>query len=297
MRKKTLAFLVLIIAIAIGIFTCWKFYFPHYSSIPVIFNSAKIPLIRTTIQGEEHFLEMDLGSKFQISLHPDILAKLTKEPEGVLTGKDMNGNSYSSNAFLLKRVLVGSRQFNDVVVKEISKEFISNTTIFVNKARSENKKICVSGSIGRPLLTKTNLLLDFPNSKIHFCDDPNLLKKTGFNIENWSEADFEIGRTGVVIKVETDLGQIRLSLDTGTTLTMLRESSYSIDPPTGQAYGLPYFTSSKFHIGTKDFGNVSIYFYKITPEVQETDGILGMDFLQSHPVYLDYRSQKIYIGN
>jgi hypothetical protein len=59
--------------------------------------------------------------------------------------------------------------------------------------------------------------------------------------------------------------------------------------------GFSFFNTRKFSIGNNDFGSKNLFLYDIVPELQEIDGLLGMDFLKNHVVYIDYKSRTVYI--
>lgn len=50
--------------------------------------------------------------------------------------------------------------------------------------------------------------------------------------------------------------------------------------------GFQVFTTQKFFIGDKEFGAKDLFLYDIAPELKEIDGMLGMDFLEKHIVYI-----------
>ena len=64
-----------------------------------------------------------------------------------------------------------------------------------------------------------------------------------------------------------------------------------------EKHGFPIYTTSMFEIGSKNFGSMNLYLFDITPELHEIDGVLGMDFVKNHVIYIDYKDKVLYIGN
>ncbi|MES2344658.1 MAG: hypothetical protein V4494_01785 [Chlamydiota bacterium] len=265
--------------------------------VPMKMSRAKTPSIDVEIQGVKFLLDVDYGSKFQLTLSEEILDCLDKQPVGVLVGRDGKGNSYDSNAYLISKVVVGNSVFSNVVVKQLDEGFIKNTTLYTNMSDLElvNDK---NGVIGRGILEKMSLLLDFHNLFILESNNLDVLIKRGFFPEKYLVVPFNTGRTGLLLNIDTDIGQIRLSLDTGSTVSLLRASRVveGTDACKSQ-YGMPIFTSEKFVIAGKDFGRSDLYLYDITSELHEIDGVLGMNFLEGRILYIDYPNKMIYIGD
>ena len=106
----------------------------------------------------------------------------------------------------------------------------------------------------------------------------------------------KLGPFGGVFSVNTDMGVIRLSIDTGASGTFVRSSRLEGREVHKIDHTLPVFTSSTFVIGGKDFGSMDLHLLNIAPEWHEIDGLLGMDFLENHVVYIDNQKNVVYIG-
>lgn len=265
-------------------------------TIPVTFGAANIPQAQIEIQGNSYLLEIDLGSKFPLSLNPHILELLKKKPQGELSSRDVFGNTHTSMAYLLQNVKLGSLAFNNVLTKTDSEDYVSAITL--SSEQPKNQKILENnlGTFGRPLLEDKSLFLDFPHLQISICDDIGDIELSGYHPEEFVAIPFTKGRTGLTLEVNTDLGKTRLSLDTGCTLSFIRAQDVASNITRKQENGLSYITSSIFTIESQDFGPKNLYLIEITPELHEIDGLLGMDFLKTHPVYIDPKNHLIYLG-
>lgn len=279
------------------VYMIWgSFFTTKYSRIPLVFGPANIPRAEVEIQGRKHLLEIDFGSKFQLVLNNDILSSLKKDPHGTLQGRDARGNTYTSPAYHLQKIQIGNRFFKDVIVKEHDKDCILNSVVYIEKDKTEAFKDKV-GVIGRALLEKMNLLLDFQKSVMIECENTSDLERIGYSLNKLTPVSFDIGRTGLILTINTTIGKVRLSLDTGSTVSMIRSSFVKEDVSKRQEFGLPCIDTQMFEIGNRDFGRMSLYLYDITPELHEIDGLLGMDFLKNHIIYIDHKHRMIYIGD
>lgn len=293
--KKNKLILLLIFIVP---FCCYNISFfckKNPVAIPVTFGAADIPLAPVEIQGNTYLLEVDLGSKFPLSLNPKILENLEKTTKGTQTARDMMGNTYAFTTYLLNTIKLKELVFNHVLTNANSEDYVLAITLFSEKTSTQEIIDGDLGTIGRPLFADSNIFLDFPHSQICICNDISDLQKFGYSIENFITIPLVKGRTGWILQAETDLGKTRFSLDTGSTLSFIRQQ----DLPSAQIKKdnprLSYVDSSRFIIGDQDFGSVNLHLLDITPELHEIDGLLGMDFLKKHPIYIDPKKQLIYV--
>lgn len=269
----------------------------YHVPIPTRLSVGNIPLLEVDIQNAKYSLKMDLGSKFQLTLSKRVLNQLNKKNAGTLLSRDMHGNSYETPAYLISQIKVGDFCRRDVLVNEESDDFVLNTTFWMDTNKSKDPFEDQIGTIGRGLLEKRNLLLDFYNSIVFISNDINRFNESGYHLKDLTKCSFEIGRTGIILTIITDIGATRFSLDTGSTISFIRSSFVKNSSGENNKYGIPFITSSIFEIAGKDFGNMNLYLQNITPELSEIDGILGMDFLKNHVVYIDYKDKVLYIGD
>jgi hypothetical protein len=296
MKNKTYVFLS-VFSLIFAVYLIWgSFFTTKYSRIPVVFGPANIPRTEVEIQGRKHLLEIDFGSKFQLVLNNDILSSLKKDSHETLQGRDARGNTYTSPAYHLQKIQIGNRIFKDVIVKEHDKDYILNSVIYIEKDKNEVFKDKV-GVIGRALLEKMNLLLDFQNSVMIECENISDLERIGYRVNTLIPVSFDVGRTGLILTINTTIGKVRLSLDTGSTVSMIRSSFVKEDVPKRREFGLSCIDTQMFEIGNRDFGRMNLYLYDITPELHEIDGLLGMDFLKNHIIYIDQKHRMIYVGD
>jgi hypothetical protein len=267
----------------------------YHQQIAVKFSPSNCPIIEVAIEGNLYPIVVDLGSKFQFTLNQDVLATIHKQEMGTVQWKDIRGSSYEAPSHILPKINIGDLVLTNIVTREDPKDFISNVILWddtPNRKEVLNKKV---GTLGRPLLEKFNLLLDFQNSRIIVSNDLKKLGQAGFDIESMAKVPMENGR-GIIFNVNTDLGIKKFDLDTGATINVVRASLLENKECKRGPHGLDTFTTSKFIVDKTDFGKVTLHLLDVTPELHELDGCIGMRFLKDHVVYIDYQHKILYIG-
>jgi len=269
----------------------------HRIRIPIIFTSSGTPAILATIEEKSYLLQLDLGSKFLLTLEKEILENIRdKKSTELAQWRDAKGDFYESPSYIISQVKIENILLKNVKVNQENSNFRANTTLWDDHPQGSVSTNRYLGNLGRPLLEKTNLLLDFRNSTMIACSNEKYLKKEGFFLDKMVSIPFNGGTKGIIIKADTDAGTLRLALDTGATVTFVRASCLKDQKCTKEKRGFLTFTSQKFLIGNKDFGSTNLFLFDITPELTEIDGILGMDFLKNHVVYIDYKNKVLYFG-
>lgn len=293
MKRKSFWFFASIVCLA-----CFIGYFGNffqkdpYARIPIAFGKARCPIAAVTIGGSSYPLEVDLGSMAFLSLDPNLLFHIEKEDHGSVPWLDLKGNLYHSRCYLLSEIQIGGIPMKEVLADEQQDSFFRATSL--SKEPTNNRPL---GSIGRPLLKKINLLLDFPHSQMILTDNIKRLKREGYAIDEMTCVPFLWTRAGLVLAIETDLGKKNFMLDTGSTLVLIRSSLLDLQTLVEKEEGLLAFTTSQFQMGDTDFGIQDLYRFDLTEELTEIDGVLGMDFMRKHLLYIDYPNRNIYIGN
>ncbi len=291
MKKNGLIAFSIIVAL-----TCIPLLYSFASSskckfMPVSFDQFRIPLIEMKIAGKRYPVIIDLGSSAQMSLDKEVLQEAYKKPYGMAQFRDFKGNCYESQNYLVPNIKIGDAAFFDVIVEEKNEEFNHNGII---RGRDEKVPSPRKGSIGRSLLKRRNLFLDFPRSRIAFIDNVN--KQMDYPIEGMLKVPFKMTPLGVTLAIQTDIGEKNFVIDTGATTTWVRSSLYQEKEYQTSSCDLDYFSSSLFVIGGQEFGPIDLYLLDISPEWHEMDGLLGMSFCKHHPMYIDFREKMIYIG-
>lgn len=263
----------------------------YHLEIPMDFSNANIPYIEVDIEGMAHHLEIDTGSLFALSMTKELLGKIDKkELVGMNEWWDLAGNRYESPTYLLSSMSIGDITASDIPVQQEDDDFVTNNT-FKDKNEEEEDK---QGTIGWPFLCQMNLLFDCRNYKFRITNNNKKLLDEGYYLHEMTKVPFELN-DGIVLQVETDFGVKRAMLDTGCTLNHIRSSLVREKASEKGKFDLPQYFSSKFVMGTEDFGKMGFYHYEFDTEVLE-DIILGMEFMDEHVIYLDFYNKFAYIG-
>lgn len=297
MKKRWFFYLLIIGCMFFWVLWYQKLNKIYHVLIPVEIREANTPYTTIEIEGKIYRLELDLGSKFLISLRKNILDEIAgKTICGRGEWTDLKGNKYSAPSYFVKKISIAGFSFKDLNVQQEDDDYIYKTVLWDAKNREREFFIAEEvGTIGWPLLEKVNLLLDFSHSCVLASNDKKSLKKLGYYIDGWVKVPFKIDRPGIILEIETDFGVKKLAIDTGSTLNLIRNDQ-TIEGKMGM-YKIPFINSSKFIINKNNFGSITFHLYELTSELNEIDGYLGMSFLENHQIYIDYPNRVAYIKN
>jgi len=251
------------------------------------FLRSNVPVIQIQIEGKVFPLMFDTGSKFPLSLLETDLALIGKVPGEAVEWRDWKGDRFQADAYMIPKIKLGRLEFKDVLVKSGSSNCKKNHLFIEDEGKKE--KI---GIIGRPILEKSNLLLDFPNSVAYPSQCINEINSYGYQTSEFFCVPLEINKFGMVVDVATDLGVVRLSIDTGSTFTVLRRNE-ALDG--GNAHEPQFLASQSFTLGGVNLGPVNVCLADFSKDADGIEGVLGMDFLKKRVIYIDYKNKNMWI--
>jgi hypothetical protein len=261
--------------------------------IPMKFDVSDVPLIEIEIEGSIYPVMLDLGSYTQVSLEQEILKKISKKPLGIAQFGDIKGNNYESQKYLIPEIKIGNSIFSEVIVKEENDDFKKNCVLWDYSDAIPLKR---RGVIGRSLLKRQNILLDFPHSGMLFVENIDSLKDVGFSIQDMLAVPFTMTSLGIILNIETDIGTKQFLLDSGFTISVIRASQCKNISFQKDRRGCDYFSTSQFIIEGNNFANMPLHLLDLPADMNEIDGILGMNFMRHHAIYFDFRNRILYIG-
>ncbi len=279
----------LLLFIGIGLFIGKTFYSKQrYVRMFVTFGRTELPCVDIHIQGKTYSVLVNLSSCVPLTLSKDVLSSIHKETCEPTLFQDSEGNKIESSTFLVSEVKMGDLTFKDVRIAEGGEKLKMGQRV---------------GEIGLPLLKQNNLVLDFPHSTIIACNHRKKLKEIGYSVEEMIPVPFEIVERagGILLPVLTDLGAVKLALSTGMTLNLIRSSLLQENgaqrPMTIEMDGKNWdqLQSAAFIIGGENWGSQNLYLQDFPSDLREFNGVIGMDFLSKHILYLDFENQKVYI--
>ena len=187
-------------------------------------------------------------------------------------------------------------------------EFIKDGSFGEKKQESSDR----DARVGWRLFSVFNVFLDCENNKIAFCDSLDTLRKHGYPVDSFVETPILLDRNLIEFEVKTNKGKLRCVLDTGCTLNMLNKDlengsnehmifnpdnidQHAILNPDNSDLSVFDFKNTYeipvFKIGKKDFGKTTFTKIKMPLEI---DAFVGMEFLRSKLVFIDFPNRKIY---
>jgi hypothetical protein len=300
MKKKSWLTLGIILAIVVLVSGWWVFQPAESSRIPIKWTAGDLPIIEATIDGKKCLLELSTSNKFLLSLDEHGLDFVTaKTPIGTAKWRDIRGNFYDSQTYLVKNLTIGTLIFQNIVTQIKNSHEGESGTIWTNPNLNKNSYPSVSGTIGRPVLEKTNLFLDLGHDLIIATNSKRALKEQGYSLDSMEKIPLEPDERGIVLRVDTNMGPLRLEINTSATLNVVRSSLVTSTSDKEKKIrkndkGLSYFISD-FTIGQTDFGAEDLFLIDMSDEMTWLDGFLGIDFLTKHLLYIDYQNKVVYI--
>ena len=284
MKPKWMLIGVLLLAIPLFLFYRFPASQPDPFIVPIEqINSYQIPCTSIEIEGNCYQVEIDLGTKTPLSLSSETLRKVKKHLCGTARRLDFQGNKYETPLYLIPLVKLGDNCLKNIKAKEESEEFSTKGSIVC-----ESREAPKVGRIGRDFFQKKHLLIDIKNQILIASDREKELSQTSPAIP------FKVTSDGWTVEVQTDLGKRTFGIDTGTTLSVIRSEPFK-GTCIEEKNGMRFIQTEQFSIGGSDFGPRVLLILPISPQFDEIDGLLGMDFLKDHKVYLDFPAKRLMI--
>lgn len=262
-------FAVFLILIVVGIVFWSVFPRRYYIVLPVTYDGEYgCPLVIAELEGKQCTLALSVGSRFPLFLGKETLYGIDKQPQGIGRWNDLDGSKHEASTYLIPKLTVGDLRVEKILAYE-----------------SEQKD---HGVLGKFLGKEWNLLLDFSNDRVIACETFSRLFDMKLVGKDWIIAPFERVPYGIIFHVNTDFGTCRLALATTSAKTYLRSSLIAPDSPS--------FITSSFSLGGTQFGSAAFLPIDLPEGLRDIDGVLGMDFLKEHDLYIDLTRNIAYIA-
>ena len=251
-------------------------------------NKYNLPLIMINYQGEKIQMILDTGSNIALHLPMDLINKIPNKMENSekIRSVDLLGNITEIKLFVIDRLSLNSFVFNNVKVAEYKKWGLIISSDQTNKSENTNEDKYV---IGLGLFDGYVLTINYPESNITISNDIS----TYLN-PNWIAIPFDLNDEGLVVKLSDGIKNYRMVLDTGATVSIIKEESLS-----------PF--TSKLTVPENNFRYISLEMKGIAsdkvkaiiidslPDEFQSDGLLGTDFFSKNRVKIDFRNKKMWI--
>lgn len=247
----------------------------YFEPIHIIDFESEVPCIELKIEDTRILAKIALGFNGQLSLPGSYLEKLTHKTflhEVFYSG--INGEKYRTSLYTIPEI-------------QTDRLNLYNAESAEDKSSSER---LVVGKIGWSFFEHLNFFLDCNLWLIAISDSLETLSQRGYSIQSFVECPFLLNRKFIEFEAITEKGPLRCLLDTGTTNNL-------INTKTLQNSGLNSESSycfQNFKIGSRDFGKVSFH---AIDSLSEFDLIIGMEFLHSKQLFVDFPNRKLYLSD
>lgn len=266
----------------------------YFVSVPVAeFSASQIPCINIKVEGKMLLTTLDLGFRGYVAIAQDRVKDIvSKTLLGEKTMYGIRGKAYNKKLYRIPEIQIGAVTFSSLILQEDSPEFLNDATFLQNETTIASPQ--EPGRVGWKLFCHTCLFIDAQNSVIAFCDCIETLKKEGYAIEAFVKTPLILERGLVEFDCLTPKGLLRCMLDTGATWNVLNEEIEEIDKALWtpkNVVELPFF-----YIEDIDFGPIAFHRMPIQVPIK-IDAILGMEFIKSHLIFLDFEGKSVYFLN
>ncbi len=273
------------------------------------FCSADIPYLEAMVENKTILTKLDLGYEGMFSLMPDILKELNKK-EFIKRTRcyGVRGKIYEEDVYRIEEIEIDGIVFSPIKVEEKNLEFVLDGQL---KKEEEKLPDCYFGRIGWHLFSNVNLLVDCKHSMIALCDSLETLKEQGYPVDSFTETPLLLDDGSIEFEAMTEAGPLHCILDTGSTLNLLNkdlkngcnehmiftgkeDDPFALNPENKDLLTFDLEDTEEiasFKIGKKEFGPLRVNHMRSPISV---DAIIGMEFIDSMLIFIDFFNRKIY---
>jgi hypothetical protein len=233
---------------------------------------------------------IDTGSAFSM-LRKDALENISKK--NFVSNSEyigINGKKYITSDFRINEVKIGDFIIGNIFKEEDENFWTEGSAIedfsFIQSVKAHLMyQIFRAGIVGIDLFQKFACVFDFPHSSIFLANHiEEIVDENMYKI-----IPFEMGRAGVILKVQTDLGIKRLLLDSAATRSLIQLSNEE------RTYTQDEYVNMKLTADGIDLGFWEFSVFNIAQNFDDIDGILGIDFFKKGIIGLDFTAKVAYI--
>lgn len=288
---------------------------PYFEPIKITQFYSNLPYVEIDIDGQLMPAKLDLGFDGELCVpHQFMEAIHNKSFLHPVCYLGIRGKKYHSELYVLPKIKIGRLNLFKTKAQLTSPEFEHDTILYTEDGVDGSPSpydYSSGGTIGWKLFQHMNLFLDFNHAIAAFCDSLNTLILRGYPIESFSEAPLLINRNLIEFEAVTEEGPLRCVLDTGASYSYLntyRRSTERISPkemdfqPRLNPNNADLMAANQndriefksFECGQKEFGPI-LFRHLDTP--LDIQAIIGMDFIASKLIFVDFANQKIYFSD
>ncbi|WP_334328062.1 hypothetical protein [Gilliamella apicola] len=251
-------------------------------------NKYNLPLIMINYQGEKIQMILDTGSNIALHLPMDLINKIPNKMENSekIRSTDLSGSVTELRSFIIDKLVLNSFTFNKVQVVEYKDWglYISSDQTNNSEDTNEDKPV-----IGLGLFDDYVLTINYPESNITISDDiaTNLTPQ-------WIAIPFDLNGEGLVVNLSDGIKNYKMVLDTGATVSLIKQQSLS---PKSITISDPEddFKTISLDVNNVANDNVLPIIIDSFPNEFQADGLLGADFLSKNRVKIDFKNKQMWI--
>ncbi|OTP92427.1 hypothetical protein B6D16_11320 [Gilliamella apicola] len=251
-------------------------------------DKYNLPLIMINYQGEKIQMILDTGSNIALHLPMDLINKIPNKMENSEKNRstDLSGSVTELRSFIIDKLVLNSFIFNNVQVVEYKDWglYISSDQTNNSEDTNEDKPV-----IGLGLFDDYVLTINYPESNITISDDiaTNLTPQ-------WIAIPFDLNDEGLVVNLSDGIKNYKMILDTGATLSLIKQQSLS---PESITISDPEDDFKAISLDVNNVANDSVLPIIIDsfPNEFQADGLLGSDFLSKNRVKIDFKNKQMWI--
>ena len=251
-------------------------------------NKYNLPLIMINYQGEKIQMILDTGSNIALHLPMDLINKIPNKMENSekIRSTDLSGSVTELRSFIIDKLVLNSFTFNKVQVVEYKDWglYISSDQTNNSEDTNEDKPV-----IGLGLFDDYVLTINYPESNITISDDiaTNLTPQ-------WIAIPFDLNGEGLVVNLSDGIKNYKMVLDTGATVSLIKQQSLS---PKSITISDPEDDFKTISLDVNNVANDSVLPIIIDsfPNEFQADGLLGADFLSKNRVKIDFKNKQMWI--
>lgn len=267
------------------------------TSLPLQFNTGNpapygLPSTVITIQGKSIPLIFDTGAdKDELVLGQDLVKKL----KVVFTGKKICGTAVDGK-FCGREFIIPEVKLGDFIVKNVKGSEITHLWDSHDNTGFQETAAARNGVIGLALLSKFNILLDYPQAKAILVQPKN--KLFTYDIDHWIAIPFS-DRLRTSLKLNGKL--MTMGWDTGSIPSIIKQSSVQDLKKAACPSNAPYAKDCSGIITTifqtTKGENLPNTWFKIRdiPAAAPFDALLGSNFYANNLIYFDFDHHAVYI--
>jgi hypothetical protein len=251
------------------------------------YTHSNLPCFDVVLSGKTFSTILDLGYTRYISLRSDLVSSISeKQYLKTVSSWGVRGERFEQNLYRVRAVEIDNLTIAPVVLEEDLPEFHEQAQIV--KAEDE---IMEDGKLGWRLFKNMTLFLDFNEDKILVADSLETFEKHK-NLADFVKVPLILERELLEFDIVLPRGPVRCFLDTGFTCNYLHSSNPD-KLPLDELHMKSGVQFPYVQIGNKKFGPTTFHAIPLQVPVR-VQGVLGMEFLFSTEVFIDFRNKFIY---